>query len=114
MVVARATGILLAPLRVSSTRVFVPASTALTNPVPALTCADALGSSAAAADRTETPDSAGVTAAPSSSATAITIEPSRFMTLLLCVGYFIGLLVVTSAWGAVSLRWQRIPREPAS
>src|SRR5882724_1903502 len=114
MVAARATWTRLAPLRVSSTRVFVPASTALTNPIPALTGADALDPSAAAADRTDTPDSAGVTPAPSSSATAITIEPFRFMALLLCGEA----LHRTPCWDermeAMSLRWQRIPQECAS
>src|SRR5438309_10409060 len=86
MVAARATWTRLAPLCVSSTSVFVPASTALTNPVPALTRADAPGSSAAAADRIDTPGSAGVIPAPSSSASAIMIGPFRFMIRLPCVG----------------------------
>src|SRR4029450_4976313 len=84
MVAARATWTRWAPLRVSSNRVFVSASIALTNPVPALTCAAAWGSSAAAADRADTPGSARMTPAPSSSATAIMIGLFRFMTLLLC------------------------------
>jgi hypothetical protein len=46
------------------------ASTALTNPVPALTCAEAWDSSAAAADRIDTPGRARVTPAPSSGVTA--------------------------------------------
>src|SRR5258708_33185739 len=86
MVAAGATWIRSVPLRVSSTRVFVSASTALTNPVPALTCAGAWGSSAAAADRTVTPGSGRGTPAPSSSATAIMHGPLRFMALLLRVG----------------------------
>jgi hypothetical protein len=53
MVAAGATWTRWTPLRVSSIRVFVPVSTALTNPVPALTYAAARGSSAAAADRTD-------------------------------------------------------------
>src|SRR6266700_1629252 len=73
------------PLRVSRTRVLVPASTALTNPIPALTCAEARGSSAAAADRPDTPGSAKLIPAPSSSASTIIIGPFRFMTLLLSV-----------------------------
>src|SRR6266850_4801872 len=110
MVAAGATWIRSVPLRVSSTRVFVSASTALTNPVPALTCAEAWGSSAAAADRTDTPGSGRVTPAPSSSATAIMSGPFRFMALLLCVGA----LHLTHAYDerrdAVSLRWQRVPQ----
>src|SRR6267378_8362925 len=86
MVASGATWTRWAPLRVSRTRVLVPASTALTSPVPALTCALACGSSAAAADRTDTPGSARVNPAPSSSANAIMIGPFRFMTPLLCVG----------------------------
>src|SRR5258705_266114 len=66
MVAARATWTRSAPLRVSSTRVFVPASTVLTRPVPALKCAESRGSSAAAADRIDTPPRPGMTAPPSS------------------------------------------------
>src|SRR5258706_15071986 len=83
MVAARETWTRWAPLRVTSTRVFVPASTTLTSPVPALTCAEAPGSSAAAADRIDTPGNAALTGAADSSAPALALGLFPFMTLLL-------------------------------
>src|SRR5882724_11141606 len=114
MVAAGATRTRWAPLSVSSTRVLVPASTALTKPVPAPACAEARGSSAAAADRTDAPGGAGMTQAPSSSATAIMIGPLRLIALLLCVGALHLTLCCDERVDTAALRWRRVPQERAS
>src|SRR5213593_2787761 len=110
MAAAGATWTRQAPLRVSRTRVLVPASTALTNPIPALTCAEARGSSAAPADRPDTPGSAKLIPAPSSSASTSIIGSFRFMTLQ----HLVDALHLTHCYDEAgmqgSLRWQSSAR----